>query len=283
MQSASSLPGALSRRFDLDGNSCARAAPAEKTIAIRVEHATQRFRVIRERPDTLRELFAKFFRHTVSYYSFDAVRDVSLEVPKGQTLAILGRNGSGKSTLLKIIAGVYKPTSGSVEVNGTLAPLIEIGAGFHPELTGRENMLLNGLLMGYSKREMQEREARIVQFADIEEFIDVPVKQYSSGMYMRLAFAVATEVDPDILLLDEILSVGDMPFQQKCLERMRQFHDAGKTILFVTHSLQYASSFCDRAILMDHGSLIAEGDPQSVVDAYQSSLEQQNAIPSAHK
>jgi len=280
LQSASSLPVALSRRFALDDNSCARAARAEKTAAIRVEHATQRFRVIRERPDTLREPFAKFLRHSVSYYSFEAVRDVSLEVPKGQTLAILGRNGSGKSTLLKIIAGVYKPTSGCVEVHGTLAPLIEIGAGFHAELTGRENILMNGLLMGYSKREMQEREARIIQFADLGEFIDAPVKQYSSGMYMRLAFAVATEVDPDILLLDEILSVGDSAFQQKCLERIKQFHDAGKTILFVTHSLQFATSFCDRAILLDRGGVIAEGNPQSVVDAYQRSLEKPNAIAS---
>ncbi len=141
------------------------------------------------------------------------------EVPQGQTLGIIGRNGSGKSTLLKIIAGVYKPTAGKVEVNGSLAPLIELGAGFHHELTGRENILLNGLLMGYSKREMREREQGIIDFAEIGEFIDSPVKQYSSGMYMRLAFAVATEVDPQILVVDEILAVGDMAFQEKCFER----------------------------------------------------------------
>jgi ABC-type polysaccharide/polyol phosphate transport system ATPase subunit len=280
LQSASKVSSRLNQRLELLDRSCARTVPANNTIAIRVEHATQRFRVIHERPDTLRELFSKFFRHTASYYSFEAVRDVSFEVPKGQTIAILGRNGSGKSTLLKIIAGVYQPTSGHVDVCGTIAPLIEIGAGFHPELTGRENILLNGLLMGYSKREMQEREAPIIQFADIEGFIDVPVKQYSSGMYMRLAFAVATEVDPDILLLDEILSVGDLPFQQKCVERIKRFHDAGKTILFVTHSLNYATSFCDRAILMDGGSVIAEGNPQSVVDAYQTSLGREYAIKS---
>lgn len=280
MQSASSVSLRLNQRLELLDRSCARTVPASNTVAIRVEHITQRFRVIHERPDTLRELFAKFFRRTASYYSFEAVRDVSLEVPKGQTVAILGRNGSGKSTLLKIIAGVYKPTSGCVEVNGTIAPLIEIGAGFHPELTGRENILLNGLLMGYSKREMLDREAQIVQFADIEEFIDVPVKQYSSGMYMRLAFAVATEVDPDILLLDEILSVGDLSFQQKCEERIKRFHDAGKTILFVTHSLQYATSFCDRAILLEAGRVSAQGEPQSVVDAYQASLGREYAIKS---
>ncbi len=280
MQSASSVSLRLNQRLELLDRSCARTVPASNTVAIRVEHATQRFRVIHERPDTLRELFAKFLLHTASYYSFEGVRDVSLEVSKGETVAILGRNGSGKSTLLKIIAGVYKPTSGCVEVHGTIAPLIEIGAGFHPELTGRENILLNGLLMGYSRREMLDREAQIVQFADIEEFIDVPVKQYSSGMYMRLAFAVATEVDPDILLLDEILSVGDLSFQQKCVERIKRFHDAGKTILFVTHSLQYATSFCDRAILLEAGRVSAQGEPQSVVDAYQTSLGREYAIKS---
>jgi len=250
--------------------------------AIRISHARQAFRVIRERPDTLRELFARFLRHRVSYYSFDAVRDVSFEVPQGQTLAILGRNGSGKSTLLKIIAGVYKPTGGRVEVNGTIAPLIEIGAGFHPELTGRENILLNGLLLGYSKRQMLEREARIIEFAGLAEFIDVPVKQYSSGMYMRLAFAVAIEVDPDILLLDEVLSVGDLSFQQKCVERIKRFHDSRKTILFVTHSLDYATSFCDRAILMESGRVIGDGNPQAVVDLYQTLLGHECAPASLH-
>lgn len=265
---------------ELPGPSQGRTVAANQANGIRVEHATQRFRVIRERPDTLRELCAKFLRHRASYYSFEAVCDVSFEVPRGQTIAILGRNGSGKSTLLKIIAGVYQPTWGRIEVNGTIAPLIEIAAGFHSELTGRENILLKGLLMGCSKREMLEREARIIQFADLAEFIDAPVKQYSSGMYMRLAFAVATEVDPDILLLDEVLSVGDMPFQQKCIERIKRFHDAGKTILFVTHSLHHAASFCDRAILMDCGRAIVDGDPQSVVDIYYRSLGQEYATTS---
>jgi ABC-type polysaccharide/polyol phosphate transport system ATPase subunit len=264
----------------LSSSSQARAVAENQSFAIRVEHATQRFRVIQERPDTLRELFAKFLRHTVTYRSFDAVRDVSFDVPKGQTVAILGRNGSGKSTLLKIIAGVYTSTSGRIEVHGAVAPLIEIGAGFHPELTGRENILLNGLLMGYSKREMLDREDAIIQFADLGDFIDAPVKQYSSGMYMRLAFAVATEVNPDILLLDEVLSVGDMPFQQKCAERIKRFHETGKTILFVTHSLHYATSFCDRAILMEGGRVIADGSPQSVVDLYQMSLGEEYATAS---
>src|SRR5208282_427753 len=206
---------------------------SSNSIVIRLQGITQRFRVIQERRDTLRELFTKFLRHQSSYHDFDAVKNVSFEVPKGQMLGLIGRNGSGKSTLLKIIAGVYRPTAGQVQVTGSLAPLIELGAGFHHELTGRENILLNGLLMGYSKRQMQEREERIIDFAEIGDFIDAPVKQYSSGMYMRLAFSVATEIDPDILLIDEILAVGDMPFQQKCFERIRSFRRAGKTIIFV--------------------------------------------------
>jgi ABC-type polysaccharide/polyol phosphate transport system ATPase subunit len=227
--------------------------------------------VIHERPDTLRELVTKLFRHTVDYHELDAVKNVSLEVPKGQMLGILGRNGSGKSTLLKIVAGVFRPTAGIVQVNGTLAPLIELGAGFHHELTGRENILLNGLLMGYSKEEMREREQRIIAFAEIGDFIDVPIKQYSSGMHTRLAFAVATEVDPDILILDEILAVGDAAFQEKCFERIGNFRKAGKTILFVSHSMPQVIEHCDRAILLDRGSVVAVGSPSEVARVYQSS------------
>ena len=239
-------------------------------IAVRIEHVTQRFRVIHERPDTLRELFSKFLRHQAKFHDFDAVKDVSLDVPHSQTLGLIGRNGSGKSTLLKIIAGVYKPTSGRVRVEGSLAPLIELGAGFHPELTGRENILLNGLLMGYSSDVMLEREDRIIEFAEIGEFIDSPVKQYSSGMHTRLAFAVATEVDPDILILDEILAVGDAAFQEKCFGRIRKFRESGKTILMVSHSMQQITAQCDRVILLDHGTIVADGQPEDVAEYYHS-------------
>ena len=238
------------------------------TPVIRLENVTQRFRVIQERPDTVRELFSKLFRHQSSYHDFEAVKNVSFEVPRGQTLGIIGRNGSGKSTLLKIIAGVYRPTGGKVTVNGTLAPLIELGAGFHHELTGRENILLNGLLMGYSKREMLERQQRIIEFADIGDFIDSPVKQYSSGMYMRLAFAVATEVDPQILLVDEILAVGDAGFQEKCFQRIRKFRDSGKTILFVTHGMNDVREHCERAILLERGSIVVDGPPDEAIATY---------------
>ena len=243
------------------------AAPGSAPV-ICLENVTQRFRVIQERPDTVRELFSKLFRHQTSFHDFEAVRNVSFEVPPGQMLGIIGRNGSGKSTLLKVIAGVYRPTSGTVRVVGALAPLIELGAGFHHELTGRENILLNGLLMGYSKREMLARQDRIIEFADIGDFIDAPIKQYSSGMYMRLAFAVATEVDPQILLVDEILAVGDAGFQEKCFQRIRNFRAAGKTILFVTHSMDDVQEHCDRVLLLEHGSVVIDGRPEEAIAMY---------------
>ena len=240
------------------------------SFAISVEGISQRFRVIHERPDTVRELFSRFFRKDVNYHDLDAVSNVTFSVKGGEMLGIIGRNGSGKSTLLKIIAGVYRPTAGVVRVNGSIAPLIELGAGMHSELTGRENIMLNGLLMGYSKRQMQDREERIIAFAEIGDFIDVPVKQYSSGMYMRLAFSVATEVDPDILAIDEILAVGDISFQEKCFKRLKHFRESGKTILFVTHSMDQILQHCDRAILMDKGKAIFNGDPKDAVAMYRS-------------
>jgi ABC-type polysaccharide/polyol phosphate transport system ATPase subunit len=237
-------------------------------FAIRVEHVTQKFRVIHERPDTLRELFSKFLRHTVQYHVFEAVKNVSFTIREGEMVGIIGRNGSGKSTLLKLIAGVYKPTSGRVEVKGSIAPLLELGAGMHPELTGRENILLNGLLMGYSKRQMLEKEERIIDFAEIGDFIDAPMKQYSSGMYTRLAFAVATEVNPKILIMDEILAVGDTAFQTKCFHRIQRFREAGKTILLVSHSMAQVVEQCDRAILLNRGSVVFDGEPEQAVEIY---------------
>ncbi|MBV9762711.1 MAG: ABC transporter ATP-binding protein [Acidobacteriaceae bacterium] len=241
---------------------------ASESVPIRLQGVTQRYRVISERPDTIRELFSRFFRHKTSYHDFDALKDINLTVARGEMLGIVGRNGSGKSTLLKIIAGVYRPTAGRVEVTGTVAPLIELGAGFHHELTGRENILLNGLLLGYSKREMLGRQDRIIEFADIGDFIDAPVKQYSSGMYTRLAFAVATEVDPDILVVDEILAVGDMPFQAKCFEKLKRFRAAGKTILLVTHSMDQVLKFCDRAVYLERGQFLFDGEPEQAVQLY---------------
>ena len=245
---------------------------SQQTHSIQFEDVVQRFRVIQERHDTLREAFAKIRKRRTTYHEFEAVQHVSFQISKGEVVGIIGRNGSGKSTILKLVAGVYAPTSGRVEVNGSIAPLIELGAGFHHELTGRENILLNGLLLGLSKRQVQEREAKIIEFAELGEFIDSPIKQYSSGMYMRLAFSVATEVDPDILIVDEILSVGDGGFREKCLDRIRQFRDAGKTILMVSHDMATMSGFCSRLLLVHQGQLIEDGEPSSVVRRYQELL-----------
>jgi lipopolysaccharide transport system ATP-binding protein len=239
------------------------------TPSIQFYDVVQRFRIIRERSDTLREVFAKITRRQTSYHDFLALKHVSFSVEQGEMVGIIGRNGSGKSTMLKIIAGVYAPSSGRVQVQGKIAPLIELGAGFHHELTGRENILLNGLLLGLSKKEVIEREPRIVEFAELGDFIDAPVKQYSSGMYMRLAFSVAIEVDPDILLIDEILAVGDTRFRQKCMDRIRQFRSAGKTIVFVSHDLNTIRELCDRVLLIHRGELLADGPPASVISRYE--------------
>jgi ABC-type polysaccharide/polyol phosphate transport system ATPase subunit len=241
---------------------------------IRFENVVQRFRVIRERPDTLREVFTHLFRNRSSYHDFEALKGISFTVSDGKVTGVIGRNGSGKSTILKIIAGVYDPTSGMVRVLGKVAALIELGAGFHPELTGRENIVLNGLLLGLSRREIQAREEQIIDFAELGEFIDSPVKQYSSGMYMRLGFAIATEVDPDILLIDEILAVGDAAFQQKCTARIDEFHQRSKTIVFVSHDMNSVRQLCQRVLLLHDGVLLADGPPEQVVARYEELLRQ---------
>jgi teichoic acid transport system ATP-binding protein len=241
---------------------------------IRMEHVVQRYRVIRERPDSLREAFTKLFRQGTAL-EFEALRGVSFEVHDGEVLGIIGRNGSGKSTLLKLIAGVYKPSAGRVHVQGSVAALIELGAGFHHDLTGRENIVLNGLLLGLTRRQIAEREQKMIEFADIGEFIDSPVKQYSSGMFMRLAFAIAVEVDPDILLVDEILSVGDAEFQEKCDQRMEDFHRQKKTIVVVSHDLHVVRRLCTRVILIEKGEIIEDGAPDRVLHRYESLVHQQ--------
>jgi|TARA_B100000315_G_scaffold200563_1_gene192788 ABC-type polysaccharide/polyol phosphate transport system ATPase subunit len=200
--------------------------------------------------------------------TFSALRDVSLAVPQGQTIGVIGPNGSGKSTLLKLVAGITKPTSGTVSVNGRISALIELGAGFHPEISGRENVFINGIMLGLSKREVTRKFDEIVEFAQLEDFIDAPVKTYSSGMYMRLGFAVAINVDPDVLLIDEVLAVGDQGFTHKCLDKFAEFRRRGKTILLVTHSLGLVERFCDEAVWLDGGQVKATGDPKRVVDAY---------------
>jgi len=205
--------------------------------------------------------------------TFAAVSDVTFTVPRGRTLGVIGRNGSGKSTLLKLVAGITKPTTGNVRVNGRISALIELGAGFHPEISGRENVFINGIMLGLSKREITRRFDEIVEFAEMRDFIDAPVKTYSSGMYMRLGFAVAIHVDPDVLLVDEVLAVGDEGFTHKCLDKFAEFKRRGKTILLVTHSLGLVERFCDEALWMDGGRLKGIGDPKRVVGAYITDVE----------
>src|SRR6059036_2612544 len=200
--------------------------------------------------------------------TFPALTDVSFTVPKGSTYGVIGRNGSGKSTALKLVAGITKPTSGIVRVEGRISALIELGAGFHPEISGRENVFINGIMLGLSKREVARRFDDIVDFAELREFIDAPVKTYSSGMYMRLGFAVAIHVDPDVLLVDEVLAVGDEAFTHKCLDKFAEFKRRGKTILLVTHALDLVHRFCDEALWLNDGNVRAQGDPKRVVDAY---------------
>lgn len=247
--------------------------------SIEFQNVVQRFRRIRERPDTLREVFAKIVRRRQQLQVFEAVKQVTFVISKGETVGLIGRNGSGKSTILKIVAGVYAPSEGQVKVRGTIAPLIELGAGFHHELTGRENILLNGLLLGLTRRQVREREESIIEFAELGDFIDSPVKQYSSGMYMRLAFSVAAEVDPDILIIDEILGVGDAGFQEKCFDRIERFRRAGKTILLVSHSMDNVRKLCDRVLLLHAGRLVEDGSSDRVIALYEEILG--NRVPEA--
>lgn len=239
--------------------------------AITLSHATKIYRRYGGRQfSTLKSalLSGDLVRQLRPEETFQALNDVSFTVPKGATYGVVGRNGSGKSTALKLVAGITKPTSGTVTVEGRISALIELGAGFHPEISGRENVFINGIMLGLSKREIQARFDEIVEFAELTEFIDAPVKTYSSGMYMRLGFAVAIHVDPEVLLVDEVLAVGDEGFTHKCLDKFGEFKRRGKTILLVTHSLGLVERFCDEAVWLDAGVKKAEGDPQRVIGSY---------------
>ena len=200
--------------------------------------------------------------------TFTALDDVSFEVPRGSTFGVIGENGSGKSTLLKLVSGITKPTRGSLQVEGRVSALIELGAGFHPEISGRENVVINGIMLGLTRKEVDRRFDEIVEFAELADFIDAPVKTYSSGMYMRLGFAVAIHVDPEVLLIDEVLAVGDEAFTRKCLDKIAEFRRRGKTILFVTHTLGLVEKMCDDALWLRHGKAVRRGDPKRIVDAY---------------
>ena len=226
------------------------------------------YRLYREKVSTLKEAVANRFRHLRGAETFWALRHVSLEVAPGEALALVGHNGSGKSTLLKTIAGVLQPSEGALATQGRLSPMIELGAGFDPELSGRDNVFLNGALLGFTRKQMESKFDRIVAFAELGDFIEMPIKNYSSGMYARLGFAIAQDVEPDILIVDEVLAVGDERFQEKCKARIQDFRAAGVTFLFVSHSFEAARELCPRAAVLHHGRLAFDGPIDAAWDRY---------------
>lgn len=238
----------------------------QSEFSVQVENVSKTFQIYSKPQDRLKQALLR--NRKKFYREFAAVHPVTFQIPKGQTYGLIGRNGSGKSTLLQMIAGTLQPSSGSVKISGRVAALLELGSGFNPEFTGRENVYLNGAILGLSREEMQLRFDKIVAFADIGDFIDQPVKTYSSGMYVRLAFAVSINVDPDILIVDEALAVGDGRFQLKCYEKIKELKQKGTTILFVSHDLQTIRQICDKVMLFDSGKMIDAGEPNQVVNHY---------------
>jgi ABC-2 type transport system ATP-binding protein len=239
--------------------------------AIEVDDVAKKFRLIHERNSTLKGMVFNGFKRTV-HEEFWALKGVSLEVAEGSTFGLVGHNGSGKSTLLKCMARIYRPDRGSIAMRGRVSALLELGAGFHPELSGRENVYLNGSILGMSKREIDKRFDEIVGFAGLEEFIDTPVKNYSSGMFVRLGFSVAITVEPDILMVDEVLAVGDESFQLRCMEKFAELRRSGRTIVIVSHGLDAVRNICDKAAWLDHGKLMKAGEAHDVVTAYLESV-----------
>jgi ABC-type polysaccharide/polyol phosphate transport system ATPase subunit len=236
--------------------------------AVEFNNVSRSFKLQVERRNSFQERMVSLFRPRGSAEIFWALRDVSFEVPRGTTLGLIGHNGSGKSTTLKLVSRILEPTSGTVAVRGRVSALLELGSGFHPDLTGRDNIYLNGSLLGFNRADMRARIDEVIDFAGLGPFIDTPVKHFSSGMYMRLGFAIATSVDPDILITDEVLAVGDETFQRKCMNRIHQFREEGRTILFVSHSLMAVRNLCSQAVWLDHGRVQAAGDTQATIDAY---------------
>ena len=240
----------------------------EEQIMVKAEHVSMKFNLSSEKFDNIKEYFIKRVKKQVTFDEFWALKDVSFCVKKGESLGLIGLNGSGKSTMLKTIAGVLKPTKGAVQIFGTVAPLIELGAGFDMDLTAHENVFLNGALLGYGREEMEGYYDEIVAFSELENFMNVPVKNFSSGMISRLAFAIATIGTPDILICDEVLSVGDFRFQKKCEDRIQNMIDNGTTILFVSHSIDQVKKICSKILWLDHGGVKMFGDTEEICDIY---------------
>lgn len=246
---------------------------SENEYAVRLEAVGVRYRVPSERVLSFKEYMIRRFQGQITMRDFWALNQVDLNIRSGETIGLIGPNGAGKSTLLKLVARVLHPTNGRILVRGKVAPLLEFGAGFHPDLTGRENIFLNGALLGFTAEEMQAKFDRIVDFAEMWDFIDVPLRNYSSGMTARLGFSVATDVEPDILLLDEVLSVGDESFQRKSLARMKNFRDMGATIILVSHNLEMIKLMCQRAVWLNQGEVNMIAEASEVIESYRSQTE----------
>ena len=240
----------------------------ENNIIIEAKNIFMCFNLAREKTDTLKEFFIKLLKRNLFFDKFYALRDVSFSIKKGDAIALIGVNGSGKSTMLKIIAGVMKPTSGEINIRGTIAPLIKLSAGFDIDLTARENIFLNSAVLGHSREYMKKHFNEIVSFAELEDFIDVPIKNFSSGMIARLGFSIATIVNADILVVDEILAVGDYKFQEKCKNRIKKMLESGTTLLFVSHDINQVKELCNKAIWLDHGILRKYGDIETICNEY---------------
>lgn len=245
----------------------------KEVTAVKVRNVGMRFNLSQERVDNLKEYLIKFVRRDLKFDEFWALKDIDFDIKKGERLGVLGLNGSGKSTLLKVVSGVLKPSVGTVQTKGVVAPLLELGAGFSAEYTGRENIYLYGAVLGYTKEFLDEKFDEIVDFSGLGEFIEVPLKNYSSGMKARLGFSIATVVEPDILILDEVLSVGDKKFRRKSEKKIMSMFDQGVTVLFVSHSLEQVCRLCDKAIILDSGRLVAKGPVEKVARIYKNMTE----------
>lgn len=240
-------------------------------MIIRANDISMRYLMTYDRIQSIKEYVVQLLRRKIKYEEFWALKNVSFEVERGEVVGIIGHNGAGKSTLLKVISGILKPTGGTLEVHGNVVPMLELGSGFDHDLTGRENIFLNGSILGYSEKYLKEKYEQIVEFSELGKFIDVPIRNYSSGMLMRLAFSIATVVQPEILIVDEILAVGDAAFQEKSKARMLELMSGGTTVLFVSHSLEQIREMCDRVIWLEHGQIKAIGATKKICDAYEAS------------
>lgn len=237
--------------------------------AIKVEHLTKTFKLFHEKRETLFEHFSGWLNKKKFYEDLFVLKDITFNINHGETFGIIGKNGMGKTTLLRILAGIYKPNSGKLQIDGIVTPFLSLGVGFHPDLTAKTNVIQYGILLGFSKKKITDMLPQIMEFAELEKFMDTTLKNFSSGMLARLAFSTAIQVDPDILLIDEILSVGDLSFQQKSFEAIMSFKKRGKSIILVTHDLNSVSQYCDRAMLLNKGIIEEIGDPQKVIEKYQ--------------